>query len=250
MGARVESCGLSKSFPRSQRVLDQIDLVVEPGEIVALVGANGAGKSTLLRCLVRLLEPTSGRVHIGQAEVTRMSHGELRRLRSRVGFVFQRFHLVPRLDAFHNVLLGALGRSGPRGWWPVMATDRERAEAIACLDRVGLAAVAEQRADSLSGGQQQRVAIARMLMQKPEVVLADEPVASLDPAAGTAVMELLREIARERDLTVIAALHQLELARHYSDRLVGLRSGRLVLDHPTAEWRANAVAALYEHAAV
>ncbi len=211
-----------------------VDLDVPTGEVVALVGPNGAGKSTLLRSVVRLVEPTTGTVHIGHADVTAARRAELREIRRRVGFVFQKFHLVPRLDALSNVLHGALGRSGPRGWWAASASDADRLEAMACLERVGMGPFSGQRADTLSGGQQQRVAIARMLMQRPDVVLADEPVASLDPAAGLAVMQLLREVVTERGLTVVVALHQLDFARRFSDRIVGLRDGRVALDDQTS----------------
>lgn len=224
---------LSKSYPGGKVVLSGVDLEVPTGEVVALVGSNGAGKSTLLRSIVRLVEPTSGTVSIGDIDVTAARRAELRAVRRRVGFVFQRFQLVPRLDALSNVLHGALGRSGPCGWWAPVVADAVRAEAMACLDRVAMGSFAGQRADTLSGGQQQRVAIARMLMQRPEVVLADEPVASLDPQAGLAVMELLREVVTERGLTVVVALHQLDFARRFSDRIVGLRHGSVVLDDRT-----------------
>ncbi len=232
--ATVEVFGLSKRYDDSTRVLDEVDLSVGEGEIVALVGANGAGKSTLLRCLVRLLEPTSGRVVIGGTDVTAARRRALRHVRADVGFVVQRFQLVPRLSAFHNVLHGAMGRRGGRCALPALAPEDVRAEAMECLDRVGLGPMASRRVDQLSGGQQQRVAIARMLLQRPLLVLADEPVASLDPVAGISVMELLREIAAERGLTVIVALHQLELALTFTHRIVGLRQGRVVLDRGTA----------------
>jgi phosphonate transport system ATP-binding protein len=236
---------LVKEFANGHRVLDGVDLSVGAGELVALAGANGSGKSTLLRCLVRLIEPTSGDVMLRGTDVTALSSRALRALRSRVGFVFQRFHLVGRLTAHHNVLVGALGRSGVRGWWPATASADEREEAMACLERVGLANVAERRASELSGGQQQRVAVARMLMQRPSLVLADEPVASLEPAAGAAVMELLRDVARERDLTVIVALHQLEYVQRYAERVVGLRAGQIALDMRVDDWRPTALEALY-----
>jgi phosphonate transport system ATP-binding protein len=231
---------LTKEYAPGHRALDDIELAVAPGEVVALVGSNGAGKSTLLRCLVRLLEPTSGEIVLDGVDVRAASRRELRRLRLQVGFVFQRFQLIPRLSAFHNVLLGALGRAGTRCVFPATAPDEVRTEAMACLERVGLAELAGRRVDALSGGQQQRVAIARMLLQRPRLVFADEPVASLDPVAGTGVMELLRDIAMERRLTVLVALHQLDFAMRYTDRIVGLRDGRVVLDReaeccPTTE---------------
>lgn len=222
-----------KQYPDGHRAVDGVDLDVAPGDVVALVGSNGAGKSTLLRCLVRLLEPTSGTIAIDGVDVGDAGRGELRRLRRDVGFVFQHFHLVPRLTAFHNVLHGALGGRGARCLWPVTASDEVRSEAMACLDRVGLAGFANRRVDTLSGGQQQRVAIARALLQKPRMILADEPVASLDPVAGVGVMELLSDIAAERNMTVIVALHQVDFALRFTGRIVGLQQGRVVLDRKT-----------------
>jgi phosphonate transport system ATP-binding protein len=243
--ARVSVRRLTKSYGQAHPVLNDVTFGAEPGQLVALVGANGAGKSTLLRCLVRLIEPTTGHVDIGGVDVTRASQAQLRALRSRVGFVFQKYHLIPRLSAFHNVLLGALGRGGPLNWWPATAPEADRLEALACLSRVGLDGFGSRRADELSGGQQQRVAVARMLMQRPVLVLADEPVASLDPAAGVAVMELLRSIARERGLAVIVALHQLDLAQEFSDRVIGLNQGRVSLDTPVSAWQSAEISALY-----
>lgn len=234
MPPAVEISSLSLRFANGHRALDGVDLTVEPGQLVALVGSNGAGKSTLLRCVTRFLTPTAGSVKVDGADVTRARPRQLRRIRRDVGFVFQRFHLVERLSAFSNVTNGALGRHGARCVVPVLCPAAVRAEAMACLDRVGLADLAGRRVDTLSGGQQQRVAIARTLMQRPRLILADEPVASLDPMAGRVVMELLRDIAVERGLTVVAALHQMRFATEYTQRIVGLAAGRIVLDEPTA----------------
>jgi phosphonate transport system ATP-binding protein len=226
---------LTVSYRKGPVVLAGVDLTVGAGEVVALLGANGAGKSTLLRCLVRLIEPTRGEIRIGETSVTAARGRELRQLRTNVGFVFQRFNLVQRLSAFHNVLHGTLGRAGLQGAWPALAGEEQRGTAMACLDRVGLAHLATRRVDTLSGGQQQRVAVARMLAQRPTVVLADEPVASLDPASGAAVLDLLRDVAGEQRLTVLVSLHQLDYARRYADRVVGLRGGRVVMDRAAVE---------------
>nr|WTB30937.1 phosphonate ABC transporter ATP-binding protein [Streptomyces sp. NBC_00830] len=239
---------LTVSYRKGSVVLDGIDLTVGAGEVVALLGPNGAGKSTLLRCLVRLIEPAKGEIRIGETAVTAARGQELRRLRTNVGFVFQRFNLVQRLSAFHNVLHGTLGRAGLRAAWPALASEEHRGTAMACLDRVGLADLAARRVDTLSGGQQQRVAIARMLAQRPTVVLADEPVASLDPASGTAVLDLLRDIAAEQRLTVLVTLHQLDYARRYADRVVGLRGGQLVMDRAAAECQGEALDRLFARA--
>jgi phosphonate transport system ATP-binding protein len=220
-----------KRFADGTVALDGVDLDVKPGERVVLLGPNGSGKSTLLRCVVGLEEATAGRILVGGVEVTSARGGRLREVRRKVGFVFQAFNLVGNLSAFHNVLQGSLGRSrGPWCWFPATAPAEERERVMRCLERVGLERFAARRADALSGGQQQKLALARMLMQDPQMILADEPVANLDPKAGREVMDLMWELARERGLTIVCTLHQLDLARRYGDRLVGLHNGRLVLD--------------------
>lgn len=245
MAAIVRASGLRAAHPGGPQVLDGIDLEVARGEVVALVGANGAGKSTLLRTLVGLVPATAGEVVVDGVDVRAASRSELRALRCRVGFAFQRLSLAGRLTVLHNVLHGALGRSGPRGWWPALAAGAERRAALACLDRVGLAALSRRPLATLSGGQQQRVAVARALMQRPRILLADEPVASLDPAAGLRVMGLLREIAADEELTVIVALHQLDYARRFADRVVGLTGGRVTVDARASDCDAPSLDALY-----
>ena len=212
---------------------------------MALIGTNGAGKSTLLRCLVRLIEPTSGTVTMAGTDVTAAPKRALRGIRRDVGFVFQRFHLIPRLTVFHNVVHGAMGQHGTRCAWPLTSPADVRREAMESLERVGLAGLADRRVDTLSGGQQQRVAIGRMLMQRPTVVLADEPVASLDPASATTVMELLTSIAAERNVTVVMALHQMDLALRYASRVVGLRGGTVEFDRPSSECDAAQLAPIF-----
>lgn len=237
---------LSKSFHAGQPVFLDISLDVWPGTIVALIGANGAGKSTLLRCLPRLIEADAGDVHIsGEAVPTRKA--ALNTLRSRIGFVFQKHNLVGRLSALTNVIHGAQGRGfGFRAWSHSLAPSAIRTEAMQCLDRVGLAALATQRADSLSGGQSQRVAIARALMQKPDIVLADEPAASLDPQAGEEVMQLFAALMREEAKTVLFTSHNLRHALDYADRVVALGSGRIVFDTPTTALTEQDLRQLYE----
>ncbi|TQF77891.1 ATP-binding cassette domain-containing protein [Elioraea sp. Yellowstone] len=229
--AEIAADGLVKRFGRTA-VLDGVSLSVRRGERVALIGANGAGKSTLLRCLVRLVEPDEGHTLLLGEPVGRLGRRALTRLRRRVGFVFQRHNLVPRQSVLTNVVHGALGRAGLLAVHQAVAPAALRAEAVACLDRVGLAALARQRADTLSGGQSQRVAIARALMQRPEVMLADEPVASLDPAAGEEVMALFATLTRQAGVTLLFTTHTMTHAIAYADRVVGLRGGRIVLDAP------------------
>jgi phosphonate transport system ATP-binding protein len=220
----------------ARRVLDGVDIAVEPGSAVALMGANGAGKSTLLRCLIRLVEPTSGRINVLDVDVTSLKGKALASLRSSVGVVFQRHNLVPRLSALSNVVHGVQARArGPRTWAQALARRADRDEAMACLEAVGLADHARQRVDTLSGGQSQRVAIARMLMQRPRLVLADEPDASLDPRAGDEVMSLLFQLAKGSGLTLIFVSHRIEHTIRYSDRIIGLAAGRISLDQPSRD---------------
>lgn len=220
-----------KTYDNGTAALKGVSFAVNPGEGVVLLGANGSGKSTLLRCVVGLETFTRGEIWVGDVAIATAKPRVLRHTCRRVGMVFQQFNLVNSLTAFHNVLQGSLGRSrGPHYWFPATAPAIERQRAMQCLERVGLADLAQQRVDTLSGGQRQRVAIARMLMQDPDLLLVDEPVASLDPKAGREVMDLLWDIVRERRLSVICTLHQLELAIDYADRIIGLRHGTVQLD--------------------
>jgi phosphonate transport system ATP-binding protein len=222
--------GLTKDFA-GRPVLCGLDFALAPGQATALIGANGSGKSTLLRCLVRLVEPTGGRLRMLGWDVRALSPRELRRFRAEVGIVWQRHNLVPRLSALSNVIHGAQSRmSGPQSWVQALAPAAVRDEAIACLDRVGLASRALVRVDSLSGGQQQRVAIARSLAMSPKVMLFDEPDASLDPQTGEEVMALLLGLVREKGLSLLVISHRLEHTLRFSDRILGLAEGRITLD--------------------
>jgi phosphonate transport system ATP-binding protein len=241
---------LTKVYANNTLALNQVSFEARPGESIVILGANGSGKSTLLRCMIGLETPTSGQVFLGNSEITALSNARLRTVRRHVGMVFQHFNLVKNLSAFHNVLQGALGRSrGPWYWFPATAPAAERQRAMDCLAQVHLADLATQRVDTLSGGQQQRVAIARMLMQNPDIVLVDEPVASLDPKAGREVMDLLYSIVRERGLTMVCNLHQLDLATTYADRIIGLSSGQVALDEPVTQVNADALGWLYQRSA-
>jgi phosphonate transport system ATP-binding protein len=204
-----------------------VDLRVPDGETVALIGTNGAGKSTLLRCLVRLIEPTEGAVTIGGTAVTGASRRALREIRQDVGFVFQRFHLIPRLTAFHNVVHGAMGRHGSRCAWPVTAPSAVRRQAMECLDRVGLAAYADRRVDTLSGGQQQRVAIARAIALEPRVMLFDEPTSALDPELVGSVLGVMRDL-RESGMAMVVVSHEMGFARNAADRVLFMDEGVIV----------------------
>lgn len=229
----VEVNNLVKTFDNGRvRALDGVSFTVPRGQMLVIIGLSGSGKSTLLRHLNGLHTPTSGSVTVLGSRVDQARGRELRELRRDVGFVFQQFNIVGRLTCMENVLSGALGRlRGPR-FGALMYPKALRQEALAQLDRVGLADRAWQRTDTLSGGQQQRVAIARTLFQKPKVVLADEPVASLDPEISGQVMDVLFQCCREDDITVLCSLHQVDLALGWANRLLGLRDGKVVLDSP------------------
>lgn len=247
MGASIDVADLRVAFRGGKPVLHGVDLTVMPGEVVALVGSNGAGKSTLLRSLTGLI-PARGSIVIDGLEVTTARRRRLRHLRRGTGFVSQRFGLADTMTVFSNVMHGQLGRGGVRRWWSGIARASDRDRAIECLDRVGLADRAADRVDQLSGGQRQRVAIARMLVQEPTLLLADEPVASLDPVAGEAIMTLIRDVARERGMTAVITMHHLDLARRHTDRIVALRAGRVVLDSTTATFDAAQADAVYTEA--
>jgi len=237
--------GLRVAYGDGPVVLDGVDLDLAPGETVALLGSSGSGKSTLMRALTGFAPVVAGSVDVAGHDLTRLRRGELRRVRADVGQVFQQFNLVGRLSVLTNVLTGALHDAGPANWVGGFGSAHRR-RAMALLDRVGIAHKANDQARTLSGGQQQRVAIARALMQQPRVVLADEPVASLDPRMSHSVLELLQEIAREDGIPVLVSLHVLPLALEHSDRVVGLRHGEVLVAAPTASLDAEALAVVYE----
>ncbi|MDA4892325.1 ATP-binding cassette domain-containing protein [Streptomyces sp. MS2A] len=241
---RVSVRGLGVAYDGTA-VLDGVDLDLFAGETVALLGASGSGKSTLMRSLTGFAPVSSGTVRVAGHDVVNLRRGELRRLRADVGQVFQQFHLIPRLSVLTNVLTGALHGAGPVNL--VGGFSRaDRTRALDLLDRVGIAHKATAPARSLSGGQQQRVAIARALMQQPKVILADEPVASLDPRLADSVLELLRRIATEDGIPVLVSLHVLPLALAHSDRIVGLRQGRMIVSDATTRLDAATLAPLYD----
>jgi len=225
--------GVTRRFADVTAVAN-VELAVEPGSFVGVIGRSGAGKSTLLRLVNRLVEPSGGRIVYRGVEVTALRGRALREWRARAAMIFQQFNLVGRLDVLTNVLLGRLAAvptwRSLGGLWRM----EDKAVAVSALEQFDIAAFAAQRADSLSGGQQQRVAIARALVQEPEIILADEPVASLDPRNTRVVMDALLRINKHFGITVICNLHSLDLARAYCDRLVGMAAGRLVFDGAAA----------------
>jgi phosphonate transport system ATP-binding protein len=228
---------VTKCF-EAKRALDTVSTTIQAGEFVAVIGKSGAGKTTLLRCLARSTSLTEGVIRFGDQDLAALRGTGLRLHRARVGMIYQQFNLVKRLRVFDNVLIGRLPHlTGWRQWAALCRyfDAHQREMARRCLDHVGLLEHLWQRTDSLSGGEQQRVAIAKILAQEPEVVLADEPVASLDVMNGALVLETLQRIASTAGLTVIANLHHVEYARRYADRVLGLRAGRLVFDAAPTE---------------
>jgi phosphonate transport system ATP-binding protein len=244
----LELQGLTRRFGATVAV-DQVSLVVPDGQMLGIIGRSGAGKSTLLRLINRLIEPSAGRILAEGRDVTALRGRALRAWRRDCAMVFQQFNLVQRLDVLTNVLIGRLAHQhGLRRALVLLAgafTPGERAMALATLDRFGLAEVALQRAETLSGGQQQRVAICRALLQEPRLILADEPIASLDPANAQVVMDALRAVNRAEGLTVLVNLHHLDTAREYCDRIVAMQAGRVVFDGAPAALTAERLRAIY-----
>ncbi len=214
----------------TKTAVDNASFSVAPGSFIGVIGRSGAGKSTLLRMINRLAEPTSGRVVYDGVDVTALRGRDLRRWRARSAMVFQQFNLIGRLDVLTNVLMGRLASVSPARALLKLWPDADKAIALAALEQFEIASLAVQRADQLSGGQQQRVAIARALVQEPDIILADEPIASLDPHNTRVVMDALQRINRDFGITVICNLHSLELARGYCGRLIGMAAGRVVFD--------------------
>jgi phosphonate transport system ATP-binding protein len=225
---RVEK--LTKVFPDGTVAVKNVSFKVRDGEFLAIIGLSGSGKSTLLRCINRLIDPTEGRVVWDDLDVTAAKGKELRHIRRQIGMIFQQFNLVKRSTVMTNVLSGRLGYANP--WSSVFhqfsGQDRRRAEAA--LERVGIAEKADNRADQLSGGQQQRVGIARALMQEPRLMLADEPVASLDPVLAHSILQYLELLNQQDGITVLCSLHFLDLVHRYATRVIGLKDGELVFD--------------------
>ncbi|WP_020587387.1 phosphonate ABC transporter ATP-binding protein [Desulfobacter curvatus] len=240
---------LTKIFKPDITAVDNVSFSVNQGELVAILGPSGAGKSTLLRCLNRLIPRTAGEIRIHGADITRCRGRALLKLRSDVGMVFQQFNLVPRLTVFENVLAGRLSLCSNR-LWSIASVFRifkeaEKQKAFEALTQVGISHLAAKRADSLSGGQQQRVAIARTLAQEPRVVLADEPVASLDPASSHRVMGILKKICESKTIPVLINLHQVDLAQQYADRIIGIQDGSLVFDGPVDQFTPDIAKTIY-----
>ena len=225
---RVEN--LTKVFPDGTVALKDVSFIVKDGEFLTVIGLSGSGKSTLLRCINRLIDPTEGRVTWDDVDITAAQGKELRHIRRQIGMIFQQFNLVKRSSVMINVLSGRLGYASP--WASLLHhfSPEDRKRAIAALERVGIEEKADNRADQLSGGQQQRVGIARALMQEPRLMLADEPVASLDPVLAHSILRYLELLNRQDGITVLCSLHFLDLVHRYATRVIGLKDGELVFD--------------------
>lgn len=240
---RIEQ--LTKRYKTGDAALGGVSFTVGAGEIIGLIGPSGAGKSTLIRCVNRLVEPSGGRIFLGDTEITGLGGTALRQARRRMGMIFQEYALIERLTVMENVLSGRLGYTGFwRSWFrrfPQADVDR----AFALLDRVGLTDQIEKRADALSGGQRQRVGIARALAQDPELLLIDEPTASLDPKTSRQVMRLLTELCVERGLAAIVNIHDVALAQMFLPRIVGLRAGLVVYDGPANGLTPDVLTSIY-----
>jgi phosphonate transport system ATP-binding protein len=248
---------LRQAYDGNAPVLHGVSFSVDQGEFVGVIGLSGAGKSTLLRCINRLIDASSGQILVPDALLTGKSNGatvdvlslnagDLRALRRKIGMIFQQFNIATRLSVIENVLSGGLGyqpafRSALR-----LFGREEKRHALLNLKRVGLLEHAYRRADELSGGEQQRVAIARTLMQEPAIILADEPVSSLDPKLSRVVLDILKRICREDGITAVVSLHTLELTREYADRVIGLRQGRILFDGPTTTLTDAIVDSIYQ----
>ncbi|MBL8514314.1 MAG: phosphonate ABC transporter ATP-binding protein [Betaproteobacteria bacterium] len=231
----IDIKGLVKEYKKGVPVLKGIDLSISGEGITAIIGPSGTGKSTLIRCINRLVEPSAGEIRFQGMNLATLQGAELRSARRKIGMVFQEYNLVERLTVMENVLTGRLGYMNAFQAWLRRFSKEDIAEAFQLLDAVGLSAFAHQRADSLSGGQRQRVGIARAMMQHPDILLADEPTSSLDPKTSVEIMELMAELAGKRNIPVIVNIHNVELAKRFCHRMIGMTGGKVVFDGPPSE---------------
>ncbi|MDR2258799.1 MAG: phosphonate ABC transporter ATP-binding protein [Treponema sp.] len=246
MESVIEVRNLKKIYRGSEKpAVRDLNLAVRKGEMIGVIGPSGAGKSTLLRCINRLVDPTTGRVFIEGEEITGASPARVRRLRRRVGMIFQHYNLVARLTVMQNVMHGRLGYMNTFAGVLGRYAEADKRRALDILERTGLGEFLYHRAGELSGGQRQRVGIVRALMQEPSVLLCDEPIASLDPASAQVVMDLIRNVCREHAIACVVNLHQVDAALKYADRIVGMFEGKIVYDGPTAELTKPVIEKIY-----
>jgi phosphonate transport system ATP-binding protein len=224
----LEVKNLTKIYQDGTEALRDVSFTVKDGEFLIIIGLSGSGKSTLLRCINRLIEPTEGQILWDGTDITTADATELRQIRRQIGMIFQHFNLVKRSSVLTNVLSGRLGYTNPWGSLLYRSSDEDREMALQALERLGIADQAHKRADELSGGQQQRVGIARALMQQPRIILADEPVASLDPVLAHSILNHLELLNQEEKISILCSLHYLDLVQQYATRVIGLRGGEIV----------------------
>jgi phosphonate transport system ATP-binding protein len=237
--------GLSKVYPTGTVALKNVSFTVGEPKVVTIIGPSGAGKSTLIRCINRLVEPTSGTIMLDDVDILALNRRDLRKARRRMGMIFQEYNLVERLTVMENLLSGRLGYVGFWRTYSRKFPPEDVAAAFALLERVGLSGYQNTRADALSGGERQRVGISRALMQRPDLLLVDEPTASLDPKTSRQIMRILVELAHERGTPALVNLHDVGLAQSFSDRIIGLRSGGVVFDGPPEQVTAQVLTDIY-----
>lgn len=237
---------VSKIYDNITKALDDINFAVEEGEFVSIIGPSGAGKSTLLRCINRLIDTSEGEIMFDGQDITHVKGKELRNVRTKTGMIFQHYNLVDRLSVIENVLHGTLGKKSTISGMVGHYTEEEKTTAFEILKELGLGEQIYKRCDELSGGQKQRVGIARAIMQQPKLILCDEPIASLDPKASKVIMDQLVEINKNKKITCIVNLHQVDVAMRYSNRIIGVAGGRIVFDGPPSELDQTTIHRIYQ----
>lgn len=237
---------INKVYNNSTKALDDVSFSIEKGEFVSIIGPSGAGKSTILRCINRLIDATDGKIIYDGDDILCLGKKDLRRVRTKIGMIFQHYNLVDRLSVIENVLHGRLGQKSAIGGMLGSYSETEKENAFSILSELGLAEQAYKRCDALSGGQKQRVGIARAIMQEPKLILCDEPIASLDPKASKTIMDHLLQINQKQKITCIVNLHQVEVAMKYSQRILGVSSGKIVFDGTPAELTKQKIHEIYQ----
>ena len=247
--ALLEFQNVSKTYNNVTQALQDVTFSLEEGEFVSIIGPSGAGKSTLMRCANRLVDATRGAILFDGQDITKMGKKDLRKVRTKTGMIFQHYNLVDRLSVVENVLHGLLGQKSTLSGMAGRYTEAEKAEAFRIIQEMGLAEQAYKRCDELSGGQKQRVGIARAIMQKPKLILCDEPIASLDPKSSKVIMDHLKEINRTKKITCLVNLHQVDVAIRYSERIIGVSGGRIVYDGPSSRLTGEVIHEIYQSGA-
>ena len=242
----LEFQNISKFYDAGTHALNGVSFTLEEGEFVSVIGPSGAGKSTILRCCNRLIEPTEGRVWFDGMDITTVGKKELRQVRTQTGMIFQHYNLVDRLSVMENVLHGRLGQKSTFAGMAGIYTEEEKMEAFQILESLDLAQQAYKRCDELSGGQKQRVGIARAIMQHPQLILCDEPIASLDPKSSKVIMDHLKNINQKKRITCLVNLHQVDVAMKYSDRIIGVSAGKIVYNGPASKLDEATIHAIYQ----